>query len=87
MTAHANWLLDSYVYGCVLQEASLPFDTAEELADMADDVHMPLLPPEQYPYLNETAGTLLAAGYDHTTEFTYGLDVILEALERLRNRG
>jgi AcrR family transcriptional regulator len=87
MTAHANWLLDSYVYGFVLQEASLPFDTAEELADMADDVFMPLLPPEQYPYLNETAGMLLAAGYDHTTEFTFGLDVILEALERLRNGG
>lgn len=86
MTAHANWLLDSYVYGFVLQEASLPFDTAEELADMAEDVFMPLLPPEQYPYLNETAGALLAAGYDHTTEFTFGLNVILDALERLRGR-
>lgn len=85
MTAHANWLLDSYVYGFVLQEASLPFDTAEELADMADDVFMPLLPPEQYPYLNETAGALLAAGYDHTAEFAFGLDVILDALDRLRN--
>ena len=86
MTAHANWLLDSYVSGFVLQEVSLPFNTAEELAAMADDVYMPLLPPEQYPYLNEMAGTLLAAGYDHTTEFTFGLDVILKALERLRNR-
>jgi hypothetical protein len=38
MTVHANWLLDSYVYGLALQEASLPFDTAEELAEMADDV-------------------------------------------------
>lgn len=85
MTAHANWLLDSYVYGFVLQEASLPFDTAEELADMADDVFMPLLPPEEFPYLNETAGALLAAGYDHTTEFAFGLNVVLDALEGLRN--
>ena len=29
-TVHANWVLDSYVYGFALQEASLPFDTAEE---------------------------------------------------------
>lgn len=85
MTVHANWLLDSYVYGFVLEEASLPFDTAEELADMADDVYMPLLPPEQFPYLNEVAGAVLAAGYDHTGEFAFGLDVILDALERLRN--
>lgn len=85
MTAHANWLLDSYVYGFVLQEASLPFDTAEELAGMADDVFMPLLPPEEFPYLNETAGTLLAAGYDHTTEFAFGLNVVLDALEGLRD--
>src|SRR6056297_554744 len=84
MTVHANWLLDSYVYGFVLEESSLPFDTAEELADMADDVYMPLLPPEQYPYLNEVAGALLAGGYDHRAEFVFGLDVILDALERLR---
>ena len=87
MTVHANWLLDSYVYGFVLEESSLPFDTAEELADMADDVYMPLLPPEQYPYLNEVAGALLAGGYDHRAEFVFGLDVILDALERLRESG
>jgi len=87
MTVHANWLLDSYVYGFVLEEASLPFDTAEELADMADDVYMPLLPPEQYPYLNEVAGAVLAGGYDHRAEFVFGLDVILDALERLRESG
>ena len=86
MTAHANWLLDSYVHGFVLQEASLPFDTAEELAAMADDVFMPRLPPEQYPYLSELAGALLGAGYDHTKEFAFGLDVILDALDRLRDR-
>jgi hypothetical protein len=47
---------------------------------------MPLLPPEQYPYLSELAGALLSAGYDHTKEFAFGLDVILDALDRLRDR-
>lgn len=84
MTAHATWLLDSYVYGFVLQEAALPFDSAEELADIAD-AFMALLPPERYPYSYETAETLLAAGYDHTAEFAFGLDVILDSLERLRS--
>jgi Tetracyclin repressor-like, C-terminal domain len=37
MTAHAYALLDSYVYGFVLQEAALPFDgpaTASEVAGL-----------------------------------------------------
>jgi AcrR family transcriptional regulator len=84
MATHANWLIDSYVYGYALQEASLPFDTADELADMADDVFMPQLDPQQFPYLNETAGALFAAGYDPTQEFDFGLDLVLGALESLR---
>ncbi len=83
MATHANWLLDSYVYGFALQEASLPFDTAEEFADIGEDVFMPQLPSDQYPYLNEAAATLLAAGYDPADEFTFGLDLILGALEAL----
>ncbi len=83
MATHANWLLDGYVYGFALQAASLPFDTAEEFAGMGEDVFMPQLPPDQYPYLNEAAATLLAAGYDPADEFTFGLDLILGALEAL----
>lgn len=83
MATHANWLLDGYVYGFALQEASLRFDTAEEFADMVEDVFMPQLPPDQYPYLNETAATLVAAGYDPADEFIFGLDLILGALETL----
>lgn len=84
MATHANWLLDSYVYGYALQEASLPFDTAGELADMAEDVYLPLLRPDEFPYLNESATALVAAGYDPAEEFTFGLDLVLTALEPLR---
>jgi AcrR family transcriptional regulator len=84
MTAHANWLLSGYVYGYVVQEAALPFETSDELAAMADEVYVPLLSPERYPYLTETAMALLADGYDHTEEFDFGLDLVLNALERVR---
>jgi len=86
MTAHATWLLDSYIYGFVLQEANLPFDGADELADHAD-AFVDLLPAETYPYSNETAKTLLASGYDPSTEFTFGLEAVLGALERMRRAG
>ncbi|WP_237739978.1 TetR/AcrR family transcriptional regulator [Serinicoccus marinus] len=84
MATHANWLLDSYVYGHALQEASLPFDTPHELADMVEEVYLPQLPPDQFPYLHESAVTLVAAGYDPAEEFIFGLDLILSALEPLR---
>lgn len=87
MATHANWLLDSYVYGHALQEAALPFGTADELAGMTQDVFLPQLPPEQFPYLNESAAALLAAGYDPTQEFGFGLDLVLAALEPLRTDG
>ena len=84
MATHANWLLDSYVYGFVLQEASLPFDSADEFAGKAEDVYLPQLPPDEFPYLNESAAALVAAGYDPAEEFIFGLDLILAALEPLR---
>ena len=84
MATHANWLLDSYVYGLALQEASLPFDTADELADMTEAVYLPQLPPDEFPYLNESAAALVAAGYDPAEEFMFGLDLVLAALEPLR---
>lgn len=85
MATHANWLINSYVYGYALQAASLPFGSADELADMTEDVYLPLLPPDQFPYLSESAAGLLAAGYDPTEEFLFGLDLVLAALEPLRH--
>ncbi|GAA1055197.1 TetR family transcriptional regulator [Agromyces luteolus] len=85
MATHANWVLDSYVYGFALQESSLPFDTADELAELAEDVFLPQLPPDEFPYLNESAAALVAAGYDPAEEFSFGLDLVLAALEPLRD--
>lgn len=87
MATHANWLLDSYIYGFALQEAGLAFSTADELANMVEDVYLPQLPPGEFPYLNESAAALVAAGYDPAEEFTFGLDLVLAALEALRTPG
>ncbi|GGI47574.1 AcrR family transcriptional regulator [Agromyces flavus] len=84
MATHANWLLNSYVYGFALQEASLQFDTADEFADMTQDVFLPQLPPDEFPFLNESAAALVAADYDPAQEFMFGLDLVLAALEPLR---
>lgn len=80
---HANWLLDSYVYGFALQSTALPFTDAEDFADRAEDLYLPQLPPEEFPYLRESATGLVTAGYDPGAEFTVGLDLILDALASL----
>ncbi|PFG21194.1 TetR/AcrR family transcriptional regulator [Serinibacter salmoneus] len=84
MATHANWMLDSYLYGHVLQEVGLPFDTVEEFSQAAEEVYLPQLPPAQFPFLAASATELLASGYDPAQEFGYGLDLILDALEARR---
>ncbi len=86
MTAHAYSLLDSYIYGFALQEVSLPFGTAEETAEVAQEI-FGQLPPDQYPHLTELTIThVLQPGYDYGNEFETGLDLILDALEQAASR-
>jgi AcrR family transcriptional regulator len=82
MAAHAFSLLDSYIYGFALQEASLPFRTAQETADVAQTI-MEQMPANEYPHLTElTVEHLLQPSYDHGDEYEFGLDLILDSLER-----
>ena len=83
LTAHAYSLLDSYIYGFALQEASLPFGTAEETAQVAEEI-AGQMPAGEYPHLAELATThVLQPGYQYGGEFEIGLDLILDALERI----
>ncbi len=82
MTAHAYSVLDSYIYGFALQEATLPFGTAEETAQVAQEI-AGRLAVDDYPHLAELAtGHILQPGYHYGDEFEIGLDLILDALER-----
>jgi len=82
LTAHAYSVLDSYIYGFALQEASLPFDSAEETPELADEI-AGQLPAGEYPHLTELAVVhVLQPGYRYGDEFEIGLDLILDGLER-----
>jgi hypothetical protein len=85
LAAHAFSVLDSYIYGFALQEASLPFDTGQETADLAQMI-MAQLTPDEYPHLAElTLEHVLQPGYDYGDEFEFGLDLILDGLEKARD--
>jgi AcrR family transcriptional regulator len=84
MVAHAYSLLDGYIYGFALTKMNLPFDSGDDVAGLAQDMLEPL-PLGEYPnlvaFITEHA---MKPGYDFGDEFEYGLDVILDGLERLR---
>ena len=83
MAAHAYSVLDSYIYGFVSQEATLASagPAAEEQGEYTRSQ-----PVEEYPYLIEASKTYAAGpGWDFDEEFAFGLDMILEALDRQLN--
>jgi len=85
MAAHAYSLLDSYIYGFALTKMNLPFDTSEEVAQVAESMLQPF-PVNEYPNLVEfITEHAMKPGYDYGDEFEYGLDLILDGLERDRN--
>jgi hypothetical protein len=82
MAAHAYSVMDSYIYGFALQETSLPFDSSETTTKTAQAI-MARFTAGEYPHLTELAVEhVLKPGYDYGDEFAYGLDLILDGLER-----
>jgi AcrR family transcriptional regulator len=85
MTVRAYSVQDAYIYGFALQETDMSSQTPEELAAEA---RRQMVEYEavlaDYPHLLEIVGGYVARfGYDYDTEFLFGLDVILDGLERI----
>jgi AcrR family transcriptional regulator len=79
----AFMVLDSYVYGHVIQEASFPFTTREEIPQTAASA----LEQEAlaaFPNLVAMYEHALTFAYDLDDQFAFGLDLVLDGLERLR---
>lgn len=75
-------LLDSYVYGFALQEATLPFASPEEMASQSAEMLAAVA--DLYPHLAAVQRELVASGFDYADEFEAGLDIILDALPEPR---
>ena len=87
MTVHAYSVQDAYIYGFALQERDMssesPDDFAAEAQRQMREYQAVLA---EYPHLVEVVGGYVAkAGYDYATEFLFGLDLILDGLDRLRD--
>ena len=83
MVAHAFMTLDSHTYGFTLQELGWALDmehAPERAASLTQG-----LPAGEYPHLVAMAEMVLATADGIAVDFEFGLDLILDGLERLRD--
>lgn len=86
LTAHALSVIDAYIYGFAIQEKALPFDTEERSTEVVQQI-LVAMPIDEWPHLVEFSREhVLKPGYDYSQEFEWGLDLVLEGLERARRR-
>jgi AcrR family transcriptional regulator len=83
MAAHAYSVLDSYIYGFALTKLNLPFENGGgEVTEVAESMLEPF-PVDTYPNLVEfITEHAMKPGYRYGDEFEYGLDLILDGVER-----
>ncbi|OFW61427.1 MAG: hypothetical protein A2133_06250 [Actinobacteria bacterium RBG_16_64_13] len=85
MASRAFWVLDSYIYGFARQQSNVQLQQA---ADPDSPQATRDLPPETYPHLVEAAVSYAAGpGWNIEDEFAFGLEMILEGLDRHRGAG
>ncbi|MFE4834918.1 TetR/AcrR family transcriptional regulator [Arthrobacter sp. NPDC056691] len=83
MTAHAFALIDAYVYGFALSEATLPINGPETVTEVAEQM-MGQYSAGDYPHLVEfSIEHVMKPGYDYGAEFEFGLDLVLEGLAKV----
>ena len=78
---HAFWLLDCYVYGHVIQETSMPISTSEEMTESTGSI-LEQGTADEYPHLVEVGEHALKSEYSVDSEFEFGLELILDALDQ-----
>jgi AcrR family transcriptional regulator len=84
LTHHAYHALDSHITGFTLWQVSISF-SAEDLPEVGA-VFLRELPVDEYPYLAEHVEQhLTPSGHDEGSEFEFGLDLILDGLDRARD--
>ncbi len=81
---HAYSVQDAYIYGFALQEQDLGFETPESAGEAAQRRAQTIGALDDYPYLTEIVTKLPHSRYDNALEFAWGLDLILDGLDRLR---
>ncbi len=82
---HAWNAMDNHIYGYTLQEVNFPFE--ESGYSQAAQEFLPRIPKAEYPYFTELATLIVEKRYSGVHSLEFGLDLILDGLERYRDAG
>jgi len=85
MTARAVSVLDSYIYGFGRQQLNMSAGPDLNPEDIAE-AFLREIPADEYPHLREmVVEYAMKSGHDESADFEFGLDLILDGLQRLLN--
>ncbi len=83
-TDHAWNTMDNYIFGYTLQQQNFPLSPEEYASGAAS--FLPMIPAETYPYMHELSARVADGSHDGLPDFAFGLELILDGLDRLRGR-
>ena len=82
LVAHTLSAIDAYVYGFNIQQLNLPLDDVEQVTDVSEAL-LKQIPPDEFPNLTRMIlEHAMQPDYDYAAEFTWGLDLVLDGIER-----
>ena len=83
MADHAWNALTNHIYGFTLTQINSPLEAAD-YAKSAEQ-YLPYVPASDYPHLNGLMQLIISGKHDGINNFEFGLDLILDGLERLKD--
>ena len=81
-TIQAFSVLDSYIYGFGRQQLNMSVGGGDSIAETTEAFKR-AIPPDEFPHLTEMVDWALRGAYDESSDFEFGLDLILEGLQRV----
>ncbi len=86
LAVRAFSIIDSYIYGFGRQQLNMAAGGDMGPEEMAE-AFLEAIPADEYPYLRElVVDYAMDSGYDEGADFGFGLDLILDGLQRLLDR-
>ncbi|MFI6214772.1 TetR/AcrR family transcriptional regulator C-terminal domain-containing protein [Nocardia brasiliensis] len=73
--------MDSHIYGFTMQESNFPLQPDEYASAAAH--FLPRIPADQFPYMNALSQLVIDGKHTGIADFDFGLNLILDGLERL----
>jgi cyclase len=77
--------IECHTFGFLIKDQNFPIAPGDYAS--AAQSFLPMLPEELYPYMNRSAKLIADGTYDGRNLFSFGLDLLLDTLERWRRDG